>query len=258
MSRRAAILAVFALRCRSCDRAAATGDQAVYDLVHGCYGLRSVDAGKFVVKSGDGSYAATSDTVGGAEPFRMQATTLGQYLLFGKARDFLAAGSGTRSRSRRQPGPSGDWKVSPPDGDASGSRRRRNGKALGVGDGGKLGLSSGAGSRFTFERPPGCATFPEAEVNVTRRPDARAGRYGEVRGLVDLHMHWMAFEFLGGRAHCGRPWDPYGVTVALVDCPDHEPNGAGAVLENGVSTGDPRTHDPTAGRRSRAGRDTGR
>ena len=36
-------------------------------------------------------YTASSQTVGGAEPFRMQATTLGQYLLFGKASDFLAA-----------------------------------------------------------------------------------------------------------------------------------------------------------------------
>ena len=44
---------------------------------------------------------------------------------------------------------------------------------------------------------------------------------GEVRGTIDAHMHMMAFEFLGGSAHCGRPWHPYGAPYALVDCPDH-------------------------------------
>ena len=57
-------------------------------------------------------------------------------------------------------------------------------------------------------------------------------------------MHMMAFEFLGGRVHCGRPWHPYGVAYALVDCPDHEPGGAGAVVENTLSYGNPvGTHD---------------
>ena len=45
--------------------------------------------------------------------------------------------------------------------------------------------------------------------------------FGEVRGTIDGHMHMMAFEFLGGNAHCGRPWHPYGAPYALVDCPDH-------------------------------------
>jgi microsomal dipeptidase-like Zn-dependent dipeptidase len=57
-------------------------------------------------------------------------------------------------------------------------------------------------------------------------------------------MHMMAFEFLGGRVHCGRPWHPYGVASALVDCPDHEPAGAGAIGENVLSYGNPvGTHD---------------
>ena len=42
-----------------------------------------------------------------------------------------------------------------------------------------------------------------------------------MRGFVDAHTHGMAFEFLGGDVHCGRPWHPYGVTYALKDCPDH-------------------------------------
>ena len=58
-------------------------------------------------------------------------------------------------------------------------------------------------------------------------------------------MHHMAFEFLGGRAHCGQPWHRFGAPFALRDCPDHEAgNGCAAVLEN-VLYGDPaRCHDP--------------
>ena len=244
MCRRASILAVFALALLAPAAAsAAPGDEAVYGLVHGCYGLRSVDAGKFVAKAGDGSYAATSDTVGGAEPFRMQATTLRQYLLFGKAQDFLAAGGEDRVEVIGQPGPAADWKVS-----ATGGAFRlsaaSSGRSLAVGPGGSLVTASGEGSRFTFERAAGCATFPEAEVNISGDPTRGATPFEEVRGLADLHMHWMAYEFLGGRAHCGRPWSRYGITVALVDCPDHEPNGAGAVLENAISQKDqPLTHD---------------
>ena len=53
----------------------------------------------------------------------------------------------------------------------------------------------------------------------------------------------MAFEFLGGNVHCGRPWHEYGAPYALTDCIDHTA-GCGAVLEN-VLFGDPaRCHDP--------------
>ena len=69
--------------------------------------------------------------------------------------------------------------------------------------------------------------------------------WSAVHGLIDGHMHMMAFEFLGGRVHCGRPWHPYGVPYAMVDCPDHYPNGAGAVGENVLSYGSPaHLHDP--------------
>ena len=61
-------------------------------------------------------------------------------------------------------------------------------------------------------------------------PDAEF--FPEVRGITDLHLHMMGFEFFGGDAHCGRPWHPYGVVAALVDCPDHYvANGELALLE---------------------------
>src|SRR3546814_771316 len=53
----------------------------------------------------------------------------------------------------------------------------------------------------------------------------------------------MAFEFLGGSVHCGRPWHKYGPEFALKDCVDHElTGGKGALLES-VLSGEP-SHDP--------------
>ena len=67
-----------------------------------------------------------------------------------------------------------------------------------------------------------------------------------MRGYVDAHTHGMAFEFLGGSVHCGRPWHRYGVAYALVDCPDHAvAGGNGAILENFLQHGTPLGgHDP--------------
>lgn len=104
--------------------------------------------------------------------------------------------------------------------------------------------AAGAEIRFTFVLTRGCARYPEVEVNVDGPPAKGKTPYEEVRGFLDAHLHLMAFEFLGGRAHCGRPWHPYGAPWALVDCPDHEPGGHGALLEAAVSGGDPvRGHD---------------
>ena len=59
---------------------------------------------------------------------------------------------------------------------------------------------------FAFDVAQGCAEFPEVETNVTGEPSRGATPCGEVNGMLDLHI-MMAFEFLGGSAHCGEPWD---------------------------------------------------
>ena len=89
----------------------------------------------------------------------------------------------------------------------------------------------------------GCTAFPEVSTNVTGDPFSGVSKTQEVRGYIDAHTHGMAFEFLGGDVHCGRPWSPYGVEVALKDCPDHELTGGyGAVMESFLSGNT--SHDP--------------
>ena len=230
-----------------------------YTLANGCYALRSQSTGLFVAKHADGGYRASAASPGEAEPFRMKATRLGSYMLYGRQGDFLAEGSRDpadilagatpdRVEPASAPSESADWRV-----DDSGPGAFRivltaRGKTLAVVGGRReLALTDGSGSAasFSFHRTQGCAAFPEVQVNATGAPPRGSTAFAEVRGLLDAHIHGMAFEFLGGRVHCGRPWSPYGVTVALVDCPDHFGNGAGAVLENTISYGNPaRTHDP--------------
>ena len=242
--------------------APAADAQDRYALAGGCYGLKSIANGKFAAKTADGAYKAQADQAG-AERFHLQATDLGRYLLFGKAGDFLAEGTplpvdnvvdlptggatpAERIQAEDAPSASGDWVVEA--GDGAYRLTLDGGRVLTVGDGGTLQLAAqgttGDRARFAFEALDGCAVWPEAETNVTGEPTRGATSFGEVSGFVDAHMHMMAFEFLGGRVHCGRPWHRFGAAAALQDCPDHGPNGIGAIGENTLSYGNPvGTHD---------------
>jgi microsomal dipeptidase-like Zn-dependent dipeptidase len=212
----AAALCVLGALPATAGSAAAQDAAARYRLANGCYAIEA--GGRLVAKDGAGGYTASASDGGSAEAFRMQATTLGQYLLYGRARDFLSTDNG-RVVSEAQPSPSSDWKVDTADGDRFTLRLASTGKGLAVADG-KLVIAD-TPTPLAFTRSEGCQTFPEPELNATGEPFQGPTDYGEVRGMVDAHMHMMAFEFLGGRAHCGRPWSPFGAPDALVDCPDH-------------------------------------
>ena len=221
-----------------------------YDLVHGCYGVRAVSDGDYLAKAGNG-YTALADTLDGAEPFRMQATDLGKYLLFGEAEDFLAI-----SQADPLPPPVGgivsddapsgraDWTIDGAPG-AFTITNESESKALAVNASGNVvPVAPGQADSFAFDQTTGCAEYPEVDLNVTGAPTTGDPAYGEVSGLVEGHMHHMAFEFLGGKAHCGRPWHRFGAPYALKDCVDHEPNGCAAVLENALYGNPARCHDP--------------
>jgi hypothetical protein len=219
--------------------AAAASDDDRYSLVHGCFALRSVQTGDYVVKAGLG-YAATEPSAAEAEPFRMQATDLGRYLFYGAAEDFLGRTVLNTVAPAATPSDNTDWTVN----EAGGDFRIVNefaGRDLAVGGIGGSELTTvaeGAGGDaglFAFEQTTGCADYPEIETNVTGSLPATNAPGAPVQGFVETHMHQMAFEFLGGKAHCGRPWHRFGAPYALVDCPDHEPNGCAAVLETALS-----------------------
>jgi microsomal dipeptidase-like Zn-dependent dipeptidase len=211
--------------------------QTRYSVAGGCFTLAS---------------AASGQPVPGGSSLRFQATELGSYLLFRQAGDFLAAGADDSVGPAAQPSPAADWTVE----DASGgaftlSPKSAPARVLAVADG-KLVLvardGAGEAARFTFSSAAGCAAFPEAELNVSGTPSRGETSYGEVTGLLDGHMHWMTFEYLGGNFHCGRPWHRYGIPAALPDCSSVEgPAGAAAPMQNFLNYGSPVAPHDTSG-----------
>jgi len=214
----------------------------IHAMAGGCYALQSTTNNKWLARSGNGYVASAADAAS-AEPFHFQATDLGSYLLWDSRKRFVR--SNVPPTVVGSPGPSktADWAVK-----QSGSSfvfTLFSKQSLKVGSTGKLATAT-AGTPFALKLTTGCPEWPEVDVNVTGEPFGGSTSHQEVRGYVDGHTHHMAFEFLGGEVHCGRPWHPYGVAAALKDCPDHElANGAGAVLENVTRNGTPvGTHDP--------------
>jgi hypothetical protein len=182
--------------------AAAQSADDRYSVVHGCFALKSEQTGLYAVKAGLG-YTVTGATAGAGEPFRMQATDLGRYLFYGPAQDFMAITVpppvGTVGPAA-EPSDNSDWTVV----EDGGSFRVVNefvdrdlvvaGGALATvpqGTGGPAGL-------FDFDATTGCADYPEVEVNVSGPvPPATGNPSAPVKGLVETHMHQMAFQFLG-------------------------------------------------------------
>ena len=174
--------------------ARAAGPLTRYSIVNGCYSL-----------------GTPSGRVG---PFRMQATALGQYLMYAGPNAFLGPGLKTTA------GPSDNtvWQV----------------------DGHFTITNLGTHERVsvTFTPASGCATYPEAGVDATGRTLTGSSPEGQVTGTIDAHTHVTAFEFLGGDWHCGRPWHPFGIPFALPDCAPYE-QGTNGLVESFIDYGAP-------------------
>src|SRR6478609_10715102 len=164
-----------------------------YALVHGCYALQSPATGKFVTKTSSG-YAATAADAASGEAFRMQATRLGAYMLYGRAKDYLGLQDGA-VKPISTPGPAADFTVA----DASGAGRftlvSQGGQAVATGADGTLAPADGA-TPFTFVKAAGCPDYPEAEIDATGPVYKGPGPYAATRGFIDAHMHMMGFGFL--------------------------------------------------------------
>jgi microsomal dipeptidase-like Zn-dependent dipeptidase len=213
----------------------------IYSFAGRCHVLKDQTSGGFVARDALG-YTATASQAG-ATPFHTQATALGSYLFYGPTEEMPQVAALDIVSSTTTPGPPADWRV------ATSNRRLSfvnvsNGRGLTVTSAGRLGHSTVVETRWSLVPATGCTAFPEVQVNANGTPLKGASPTAPVRGFLDAHTHISAFRFLGGRFHCGRPWSPYGVTVALEDCADHQPNGAAATAENVLATGSPvGTHD---------------
>ena len=208
----------------------------IYQYSGECVVVLDSRSGKYIGRDGFGYSLMTS--VGGATPFRMQATGLGSYLLYGPDGHMPAAKVSGRVIPGSEAGPSSDWEIT-----ASGDKIRltnvSTGRDLSASWWGRVNQAWGWGSntRWSLESADDCSTFPEVEVNAVGTPFTGQAPDAEVEGFLEVHVHVTAFEFLGGRLHCGRPWSKYGVMDALKDCRDHAFDGRLAVVENVLSQG---------------------
>ncbi|MFD8014803.1 discoidin domain-containing protein [Streptomyces sp. NPDC058955] len=90
---------------------------------------------------------------------------------------------------------------------------------------------------------PAARPGPDSQINATGAPFTGTDAQGRVRGFVDAHNHVMSNEGFGGRLICGKPFSTAGVADALKDCPEHYPDGSGALFEN-LTGGANGKHDP--------------
>jgi hypothetical protein len=231
---RLAILAGAAVLAESGVAAAHVAAVDIYQYASECVAVRDSATGRYIGRDAFGYLMNPS--IDGATPFRMQATGLGSYLLYGPDGNMPEARTSSRVAPTPQAGPAADWRVK-----ARGGKLRltnvSTGRNLAVSWLGRVNQSFSSNFRWRFEPFHGCSTFPEVEVNAEGAPSMGRESGAEVKGFLDAHVHVTAFEFLGGLFHCGRPWSPYGVTDALKDCADHAPDGSLALAENLLSYG---------------------
>ena len=213
-----------------------------YNLFNACYGLQSTATHRWLQGT---AFSAASR--GDGTPFYFKPTELGRYLLYSPDERFLgnvALLAGSKLGYADAAGEKTNWTVT-----QAGPGEFRlylpGSGYLAVTASGAAGFATlpNAATQLAPYRRTGCTEFPEITTNVEGDPTAGTTSYQETRGYIDAHTHGMAFEFLGGDVHCGRPWSPWGVARALVDCPDHTATGGyGAVMESFLSG---RTsHDP--------------
>lgn len=226
------LTAILVASSSATNMAAASASADVYQYAGECVTVRDAWTNRYVAGNALGYTLLFQRSA--ATPFRMQATGLGSYLLYGPDGRMPASAGPDYVGAIVTAQPRADWLVTP----AIGALQLTNlstGRNLSVALGWLI-QSESPNPRWRFDAAAGCATFPEIGVNVDGAPPAGDPQTA-VKGFVDAHVHLTAFEFLGGRFHCGRPWSRYGAADALRDCADHGTDGTFAIAENLLSAG---------------------
>jgi hypothetical protein len=174
-----------------------------YGFAHGCYALETWEGSPIAPESG---------------PFRMQATDLGTYLLYGVHEDFLSdPGTGIPTPTAA-PSTAAEWDVT----GSPGAYAVTN-KATGY-----------EYQEVTFLSETGCANYPEATTGAYgRHPRAAPRNTAPVYGFADAHLHWTGFRLFGSSWHCGRPFHKYGIPYAMPDCAQYDRGPNGEINTNG-------------------------
>jgi len=203
-----------------------------YNLFNACYGLQSTATGRWL-EGTTPAFTAADNTA--SIPLYFKPTELGRYLLYSPGQTYLGEVGGLLGSQlgyASAPGPKANWTVT--------QTAPRSFRLFLPGSGylavsptqaATFAATPSAATDFTPVRRSGCTPFPEISTNVEGEPAAGVTSFQETRGYVDGHMHGMAFEFLGGDLHCGRPWSPWGVPTALAGC-----KGANSVTEGAVES----------------------
>ncbi|MEV6632685.1 hypothetical protein AB0M54_18240 [Actinoplanes sp. NPDC051470] len=188
----------------------------------------------YVARSGAG-YGFTS-AVAGATPFRLEATQLGRYEVFGSdgrpayqsVVGFVLAGDSYGDRA--------DFTVT-----KTGDRYRFTATATGQVMGSLLGRLGAAGSSYTvaLATATGCYTPPDIDPGVSGTAAPGVDSSGRLVGTIDAHAHITAAAAFGGRMHCGEAWASGGVQTALAGCDTHRSLNVGALFEAIVGGTDP-------------------
>lgn len=160
-------------------------------------------------------------------PFTAKAAGLGNFLFYGRDGRLLTAAA-AKPTLVSAVSPRAQWNVT------GGGRDFTLTPAV---------SDSGGAHNVRLTPATGWRAFPEPEIDVTGPVMRGTDPHGNLRGFVDSHAHLLSEQFLGGELHCGKPFDPLGVTVALRDCFDHEPEGIPAVSEQVLSRPGPHATD---------------
>ena len=152
------VLVLGAVTVVSCEPSSPTAATAIdlYSFAGRCHVLKDETTGRFVARDTLGWSAAA--TRSGATPFRMQATALGRYLLYGTGGQ-MPQGGPLGVSSTTTPGPRADWRLTVGNG-RLGFTNLSNGKGLSVTAAGRLGQSTVTEARWSLVAADGLRRLP--------------------------------------------------------------------------------------------------